>query len=58
MIDIILAFLLGWYLRDKGNENKPSKQQKIQQDEPVGNIDCNGVLFGYMKNNERVKDLT
>ena len=52
MIDLILAFLLGWLLRDKA-EQKNHKRQNAQ----VGNIDHNGVPFGYLKEDEEPQDL-
>lgn len=58
LIPVIGVFLYAviiyrWYSRN---------QQAIHafflgQDERVGNIDHNGIPFGYLKNNESIKDL-
>ena len=52
MIDLILAFLLGWLLRDK------AEQKNYKRQNALGNIDHNGgVPFGYLKEHEEPQDL-
>ena len=51
MIDLILAFLLGWLLRDKAGQKNYKGQNALR------NIDHNGVPFGYLKEDEEPQDL-
>jgi len=49
MIGIIIAFLLGYWLREKN---------EIKQEEYTGKIEYNGMDYGYVRDGESVKDLT
>ncbi len=52
MIDIILAFLLGYYIKQcEKNEKKQSDSQCL------GYVECDGKNYGYVREGESVEDL-
>lgn len=52
MIDIILAFLLGYYVK-----HCDKKEQKRLDSQYTGAIECDGKNYGYVKDGESVEDL-
>jgi len=53
MIGIILAFLLGYYVK-----HCEKKEEKQLSQEYNGSIECDGKNYGYVKEGESVEDLT
>lgn len=52
MIDIILAFLFGYYLK------KSEKRSQEQIDSKyAGSIECDRLNYGYVREGESVEDL-
>ncbi|MGB6462845.1 MAG: hypothetical protein WBF38_01295 [Nitrosotalea sp.] len=51
---LYIIILCGWYNRNQKNIHA----FLLGQDEPVGNNNLNGVPFGYLKEDESIKDLT
>ena len=51
---LYIIILCGWYNRNQKNIHA----FLLGQDEPVGNINYDGLPFGYLKNDEGIKDLT
>lgn len=50
---LYIIILCGWY-----NRNQKNIHAYFQgQNEPVGNIDYNGIPYGYVRDGESVKDL-
>ena len=50
MIDILLALFLGYYYRKAEEKDKKHLEE-------TGNIEQNGVPFGYCRENETPEDL-
>lgn len=55
MIEWIIGILFAYWWVYK---RKPKRQgQNLQKDEPLGTTGHNGVPFGYLKNDETIRDL-